>query len=132
MTPAARTLLAVAAALGLLSVALGAFGAHGMRATFAAASDGALRAGWWQTATTYATAHAAATAVTALVCDRTNASLAAASGWAFAAGVVVFSGTLYAMALGAPRWLGAVTPLGGLALIAGWGLLGAAALRGQG
>jgi len=49
--------------------------------------------------------------------------------WLLAAGAIVFSPSLYAMALGAPRWLGAVTPLGGLAMIAGWLLLGFRALR---
>ena len=49
--------------------------------------------------------------------------------WMMAGGAIVFSGTLYAMALGAPRWLGAVTPLGGLAMIAGWALLAWRAFR---
>lgn len=128
MTSAARTLLAVCAAVGLLSVALGAFGAHGMKATFAAAADGADRAAWWQTATHYAGVHALAIGLAALVSDRIGSPFATAAGWAFAGGVVVFSGTLFAMALGAPRWLGAVTPLGGLSLLAGWASLGVAAV----
>ena len=53
----------------------------------------------------------------------------AAGGWLFAAGTVIFSGSLYALSLGGPRWLGAVTPIGGLAFIAGWLSLAAAAWR---
>lgn len=132
MTGAARALLGASALLGLASVALGAFGAHGLKATFAAASDGADRAAWWQTATQYAGVHALAVGLAALVRDRTSSALAAASGGCFTAGVLLFSGTLYAMALGGPRWLGAVTPLGGLSLLAGWAALGAAALRDPG
>jgi uncharacterized membrane protein YgdD (TMEM256/DUF423 family) len=51
------------------------------------------------------------------------------SAWLFVGGAVIFSGTLYAMALGAPRWFGAVTPLGGLAMIGGWALLAWRAAR---
>ncbi len=129
MTGASRALLGAAALLGLLSVGLGAFGAHGLKAAFTAAPE---RAAWWQTATQYAMGHALAVGLAALVLDRTSSALASTSGWAFVGGVVVFSGTLYAMALGAPRWLGAVTPLGGLSLLAGWAALGVVALRGAG
>ena len=52
------------------------------------------------------------------------------SGWLFVAGTIVFSGSLYALSLSGVRWLGAITPLGGLAFIAGWAALGWAALRG--
>ena len=65
----------------------------------------------------------------AFVHDRRPSRLALGSAGAFAMGIVVFAGTLYAMALGAPRWLGAVTPIGGMSLLAAWAMLGVAALR---
>jgi len=110
----------VGALWGCLGVGLGAFGAHGLRAT---ASSQAL--GWWQTATLYHLVHALALVLTGLVA--LQAPRAEMAGWAFLLGSLVFSGSLYAMALGAPRWLGAVTPLGGLAMMAGWLLLAWAA-----
>jgi uncharacterized membrane protein YgdD (TMEM256/DUF423 family) len=107
---------------GFLAVALGAFGAHGLpRDTPAQALE------WWKTAAQYHLAHALAQ----LFCGvmwRQGLRVDGA-GWCFLAGSFVFSGTLYAMTLGAPRWLGAVTPLGGLLLLLGWLLL---ALAGRG
>jgi uncharacterized membrane protein YgdD (TMEM256/DUF423 family) len=67
-------------------------------------------AGWWQTATVYLLTHAIAI----------GAIRGGASGILWSIGAAIFSGTLYALALGAPRWLGAVTPVGGSLLIAGW------------
>ena len=104
-----RARLPIAGVLGAMAIALGAFGAHGLKEVLARSPEAA---GWWQTATFYLLTHAVA--------------LAAIAGsprkvvWCWALGAVVFSGTLYAMALGAPRWLGAVTPFGGSLLIAGW------------
>jgi uncharacterized membrane protein YgdD (TMEM256/DUF423 family) len=98
-------MLAVLAALsGALAVAAGAFGAHG-------ASGPAVE--WLKTGSHYQLVHALA----ALVALRFEARGPA---WLFVIGGAVFAGTLYAMALGAPRWLGAVTPIGGAALIGGW------------
>jgi uncharacterized membrane protein YgdD (TMEM256/DUF423 family) len=106
----------VGALWGFLAVALGAFGAHGLpRDTSAQALD------WWKTAALYQLVHALALI---LVGALARGGLApAAPGWAFLVGNAIFSGTLYAMTLGAPRWLGAVTPLGGLGMLAGWLLL---------
>jgi len=105
----------LAAVLGFLGVALGAFGAHCLdKAVAAERLDQALD--WWHTGALYHLIHAVA--VLALG-DRP----AAAPAWCFTAGIGLFSGTLYGMALGGPRWLGAVTPLGGLLLLAGWLLL---------
>lgn len=98
------------AVLGLLGVAFGAFGAHGV-------ADPAAKA-WMQTGATYQLAHVLA-ALTAAGLPRPATGAAAA----FMLGTVLFSGSLYAMALGAPRWMGAVTPLGGLAFLAGWAML---------
>lgn len=107
--------LMVAAALsGAMAVAAGAFGAHG-------ASGQA--AEWLRTGGQYQLVHA----VAALVAMQIGAR---GPGWLFVAGGALFAGTLYAMALGAPRWLGAVTPLGGALLIAGWLWLAWSGVRG--
>ena len=105
-----------AAVLGLLGVAFGAFGAHGI-------SDPEAKA-WMQTGATYQLAHVLA-ALLAAGLPRP----ALGAGAAFLTGTVVFSGSLYAMALGAPRWMGAITPLGGLAFLAGWAMLVIAGAR---
>jgi len=95
-----------------LSVALGAFGAHGLRKV---ASAEAL--GWWETAARYHLAIALATVLFGVV--RLYRPGGPVAGYALTLGTVLFSGSLYAMTLGAPRWFGAITPLGGLAMIAG-------------
>jgi uncharacterized membrane protein YgdD (TMEM256/DUF423 family) len=85
------------------------------------AADAAKRLGWWQTGAHYHLMHALALGLVALVVTR--APIARFAGIAFVLGSVLFSGSLYVMALGGPRWLGAVTPFGGLSLLAGWALL---------
>ena len=115
--PGAETSRAIAIAGALLAglgVALGAFGAHGLRATLAPQA-----LAWWQTGVDYQMWHALA--LVALAALRgIRVGLAAAL---IGAGTIVFSGSLYAMALTDARWLGMVTPLGGLLLIAGWAVL---------
>ena len=106
---------------GFLAVALGAFGAHGLQTRLADAADGAKRLSWWQTAAHYHLMHALALAVVAFVIA--HAPQARYAGVGFVVGSVLFSGSLYVMALGGPRWLGAVTPLGGAAFLIGWGVL---------
>ena len=103
----------LAAVLGFLGVALGAFGAHLLKGSLT--PEGL---GWWETAVLYHLVHAAALLATGDREGRTTPS-----SWCFAAGILLFSGSLYAMALTGVRTLGAVTPLGGLALLAGWLLL---------
>lgn len=105
----------LAAISGFITVGLGAMGAHGLHATISQIDKGPE---WWSKAVLYQGVHAA---VLLALSASTRPSRAAA--WCFFAGSLVFSGTLYAMALGAPRWLGAVTPIGGLLLLAGWLLL---------
>lgn len=121
-----RRILALGAALGFLAVGLGAFGAHGLEKLLSEAPDGLERAAWWETAAHYHLLHALAVVVCGLVPG--GGSRGAAS--AFTLGILIFSGTLYAMALGAPRWFGAITPLGGVVLMVGWALFGLHALRG--
>ena len=97
--------LAILAALsGAMAVAAGAFGAHG------ASGDAAE---WLKTGGHYQLVHA----VAALIAWQLGAR---GAGWCFVAGGAIFGGTLYLMALGCPRWLGAITPIGGALLIAGW------------
>ncbi|MEY3911238.1 MAG: hypothetical protein RLY37_706 [Verrucomicrobiota bacterium] len=104
--------LVTAGLLGAIAIALGAFGAHGFKDRLALIPEAT---GWWQTATFYLLTHAVAIGAIA------GRSIWPASLWAI--GSVIFAGTLYAMALGAPRWFGAITPIGGSLLIAGWLLL---------
>ena len=115
-----RRLVVVGAVLGGLAVVLGAFGAHAVKARIDAEA-----LGWWQTAVQYQMWHALAI----LGLGLSAKEWARLPGWLFTAGTVVFASTLYAMALGAPRWLGAVTPIGGLLMIAGWGVLALRAAR---
>jgi uncharacterized membrane protein YgdD (TMEM256/DUF423 family) len=95
-----------------LAVALGAFGAHGLKRV---ASPEQLA--WWETASRYHLAMALATVLFGVV--RFQRPGGPAAGYALTLGTVLFSGSLYAMTLGAPRWFGAITPFGGLAMIAG-------------
>jgi len=109
----------LAAISGCVSVAAGAFAAHGI--TDPAARD------VMRTGATYELTHALATlACAALVAIAPRARFAPAL---FLTGSLLFSGSLYALALGAPRWVGIVTPFGGLAFLAGWLVLAWAALR---
>jgi uncharacterized membrane protein YgdD (TMEM256/DUF423 family) len=106
---------------GFLAVALGAFGAHGLQARLEGVADATKRMSWWQTAAQYHLMHALALGLVALVIAKLPAARFA--GMAFMVGTLLFSGSLYIMALGGPRWLGAVTPLGGLGFLAGWAVL---------
>ena len=121
-----RTFLAIAALLGLLAVGAGAFGAHALEARIT--PD---RLATFETAARYQMYHALALIGVAWASSAMPAAsgLINTSGWSFVAGAFVFCGSLYLLALGGPRWLGAITPLGGLGFLAGWALLGLAALR---
>lgn len=114
--------IVVGAASGFLGVALGAFGAHGLEGHV---TDEGLA--WWRTGVLYQLIHAPLLLVLGLLALQGRRVCAA--GWCFLIGTLVFSGTLYAMALGAPRWFGAVTPIGGVLLLVGWVLLALAARR---
>ena len=113
-------------AFGLLGVAAGAFGAHGLRSRVA--PDLLLI---WETAVRFQMYHALALLAAAWAVERWPGNAANWAGWLFAAGVIVFSGSLYLLTLSGLRWLGAVTPIGGLLLLAGWIALGLAGLQGM-
>jgi uncharacterized membrane protein YgdD (TMEM256/DUF423 family) len=109
-----HTLIGLGALNGLAAVALGAFAAHALDG---AASPAAMA--WWRTAGNYQLAHAVATLVMALAHER-GVRGARRAAWCFVIGSWTFAGALYALALGAPRGLGAVAPVGGGLLLAGW------------
>lgn len=122
-----RLFLEMAAGHGFVAVALGAFGAHGLRNKMAALADGAQRLQWWETAAHYQLSHALALGLVGVLTRATPWHLTSlalkSSGICFTVGAAVFSGTLYAMTLTGVRWLGAITPIGGLLLLAGWACL---------
>lgn len=120
-----RAFFGLGAVLALLAVAFGAFGAHILQARIPVE-----RLATFETAARYQMYHALALLVVALAFDRLAAGPALWSGRFFVAGVVIFCGSLYGLALGAPRWFGAVAPVGGLCFMTGWLLLAAGALKG--
>lgn len=124
-----RILLTTSGILGFLAVTFGAFGAHGLQKLVAGVEGASQRLEWWRTGASYHLAHALALAVAAWLAGRGAGGAASTAGVCFTGGVLLFSGSLYAMALGAPRWLGAVTPLGGLLFLAGWSAVVVGALR---
>jgi uncharacterized membrane protein YgdD (TMEM256/DUF423 family) len=113
-----RTFFALGALLAGLAVALGAFGAHGLRGRL----DADMLA-VFETGVRYQMYHALALLAVAWAVARWPESNAEIAGWLYVAGIVLFSGSLYALALSGVRMLGAVTPLGGLAFLGGWALL---------
>lgn len=118
-----RALVVAGSVLGLLGVAAGAFGAHALRTRLTAE-----RALSWKTASDYQLWHALATVAAGLAAGRWGSGAAAAAGWCFVAGVVMFSGSLFAMAATGSRAWGKVTPIGGVAFMAGWALLAVSAV----
>jgi uncharacterized membrane protein YgdD (TMEM256/DUF423 family) len=119
-----RTFLLIGALSGVVGVALGAFGAHGLRSRL---SPEMLAV--FETGVRYHMYHALAIIGVASIAERWQASrLVLASGWLFLAGIVLFSGSLYLLATTGVRTLGAITPLGGVAFLLGWGFLAWAAI----
>ncbi|GAA5785187.1 DUF423 domain-containing protein [Chitiniphilus shinanonensis] len=114
-----RQLVAAAAINLFIAVAAGAFGAHGLKAVL---SEPMLAI--WHTAVTYQMVHALGLFAIALLLPRLPGRLLAWSGGLMLAGIVLFSGSLYLLALTGVRVLGAITPLGGTAFLAAWALLG--------
>lgn len=117
-----RSLLVAAALSGAVAVAAGAFGAHALREMVTPA-----RLDVWQTGAAYHLAHAVAGLAVAALAPADAGPWIRRAGWFFLAGTVLFSGSLYALVLLDAAWFGAVTPLGGVAFIAGWLCLAASA-----
>lgn len=120
-----KTFAVAGAVAALLGVALGAFGAHAL--------EGRLEPrdlATFETGVRYQIYHALALLALAWMVSRWPGAATAFAGWAFVAGIVVFSGSLYVLVLTDTRWLGAVTPLGGVAFLAGWAALAWAVVRG--
>jgi uncharacterized membrane protein YgdD (TMEM256/DUF423 family) len=113
--------LRAACVLGFTGVALGAFGAHGLKGHWEAtlqAADAAYRMDIWQTGIFYHLTHAIVMLVLAFGCpEKPQAKLAS---WCFIIGVNIFSGSLYMLAITGMKWMGAVVPVGGVLLLIGW------------
>lgn len=110
-----RTFFGLGAVSALVSVAAGAFGAHGLRARLTPEYLAV-----FETAARYQMYHALGLLAVAWAVTRWPGSLAGWAGWLFVVGTVLFSGSLYTLALTGAQWLGAITPLGGAAFLAGW------------
>jgi uncharacterized membrane protein YgdD (TMEM256/DUF423 family) len=118
--------LFLGSALGGLSVALGAFGAHALKDRLTAELMNT-----FQTGVHYQMIHSLALILTAILADKLTAqsALVTWAGWLFFAGIVFFSGSLYILSTTGVKTFGAITPIGGVAFLIGWGLLAYAALR---
>ena len=119
-----RVFLAIGSASAFLAVAGGAFGAHALRRRL---DENLLTV--FETGVRYQMYHALALLAVAWAMDRWGGGLVAASGWLFVAGTVVFSGSLYLLALSGQRMFGAITPIGGVAFLGGWLVLLIGVLR---
>ncbi|MBZ5559783.1 MAG: DUF423 domain-containing protein [Acidobacteriia bacterium] len=119
-----KTFLLIAGVAGFIGVGFGAFGAHGLRGRLTPEMLAV-----FETGVRYQMYHAFAILAVALALARGDGSLVRIAGWLFTAGIVLFSGSLYLLALTGVTILGAITPLGGLAFLAGWGCLIVVALR---
>jgi uncharacterized membrane protein YgdD (TMEM256/DUF423 family) len=123
MTP--RLAIVTASLLMAVAVALGAFGAHALKARIPPDMLSV-----WQTAVTYHAWHALALLLTGVLMLNMPGSVSLRyAAWLFIAGIVLFAGSLYLLALGGPKAFGVITPLGGVAFIAGWVTLAIGALR---
>ena len=119
-----KHMLLASGVLGLIGVGAGAFGAHGLRERL---SDDMMRV--FQTGVLYHLLHAVILAVTAALAGRFASAYLSAAAWLFIVGIVLFSGSLYFLALAEAKLVGVITPIGGLCLMGGWACLIAAATR---
>ncbi|MDQ4120771.1 MAG: DUF423 domain-containing protein [Acidobacteriota bacterium] len=119
-----RLFLALGAISALIGVAAGAFGAHGLKSRLSAEMLVI-----FETGVRYQMYHAFALLVVAWASSRFPGSLLSTAGWLFVIGTLLFSGSLYILSLTETRWLGAITPLGGVAFLGGWLCLAWAALK---
>jgi uncharacterized membrane protein YgdD (TMEM256/DUF423 family) len=119
-----RFFFAAGSFLALLAVAMGAFAAHALKSRL---SPDMLAI--FEVAVRYHMYHALALLAVAWASSRWPESSAGMAGWFFLAGIVIFSGSLYALSLSEMRWLGAITPIGGVAFLIGWLILAWASFR---
>lgn len=122
ISPMDKTLMFVGALLGGVGVGIGAFGAHGLRGRLSPEMLGV-----FETGVRYHLYHALAILAAAALMSRLESRGVIVAGWSFAAGIVIFSGSLYALALTGITTLGAITPIGGVAFLIGWIALAVAA-----
>ncbi len=114
--------IAIGALNMAVAVILGAFGAHGLKNV-----ANAQQLAWWHTATLYLLVHALGILLVGVMIRFNYATQTSA--WLLQIGILVFAGSLYMMTLGAPRWFGAITPIGGVLMIVGWLWLAVSAFR---
>ncbi len=119
-----RSFLIIGAVSGLLTVLLGAFGAHALEAQLTAQ-----QLSWWHKAVNYQGLHSLALLATGLLALSAPSSPLKWAGWLFVSGILLFSGSLYLLSISGFRPLGMLTPIGGVGFIAGWSCLAAAAWR---
>jgi uncharacterized membrane protein YgdD (TMEM256/DUF423 family) len=125
MTTSSKLFLSAGGFMALAAVSLGAFGAHALKGRLSADMLAV-----WHTGVEYHIYHALGLLAVGLVATQLQESaLLKWSGWLMLAGILLFSGSLYALALSGERWLGAITPVGGIAFLAAWALFVVAVLR---
>jgi len=120
-----RVFFTIGALFGLIGVAAGALGAHALAPRLTPE-----RLATFELAARYQLFHALALVAAAWAAYRWPGGIAQIAGWFFVSGVLLFSGSLYALSLGAPRWVAFITPFGGVSFLIGWALMGWAAVRG--
>ena len=113
-----KTFITIGAGFGFLGVAIGAFAAHMLKQKLPPDLFDIFEVG-----VRYHMYHALAIVAVGLAAAQWSGNTIGWSGWAFTAGILIFSGSLYVLALTGTRWLGAITPIGGLAFLVGWALL---------
>lgn len=119
-----RRLAFLTAFLGFTAVALGALGAHAVKGAVLGLPDAADRLGWWEIGARYHVIHALAVGLVAVLSAHVTSRFPNIAAGLFTLGIILFSGSLYVMALTGVRALGMVTPFGGLSFLAGWVALG--------
>lgn len=119
-----RRLAFLTAFLGFTAVALGAMGAHAVKGAVLGLPDGVDRLNWWELGARYHLAHALAVGLVAVLSAHVTSRFPNIAAGLFTLGIILFSGSLYVMALTGARSLGMVTPFGGVSFLAGWVALG--------